>query len=247
MRRRIAKTRGRLMGGGAIWLAALLVLLSACVSAVPLAPHPTVVYAPHPDQADPSLDMETLRETYTASPDVDPDGLGPIEWIWDQSYLTLIVWPLVEKRQERERIAQAWTEQQGRDRRVAARALYEDGLVFEGFLVGDFAPFLEVERYLPESLYLINDRGEKFYPVDARSADPLIAPLAGERSEFGAASYAYPIIVFSRSAVPPGTRSISLYLSTLQRRIRFTWVFDPSYEPPAGAGGARQRRPWPTH
>lgn len=245
MKETIAKTGGRARRlGGALLLPVVMALLSGCITHAPLAPHPTVVYAPHPHQADGSLDKETLREMYTASPDVDPDGLGPVDWIWDQSYMTLVVWPLEEQRQELARIAQARTEQQHREKLIAARFSYQDHLVFEGFLVGDFAPFLQVERYLPESIYLIDDRGEKSYPISARSGDPLIPQLAGAQSDFGAASYGYPFLVFPRWTVLPGTRSISLYFATTEKRIRFTWVFDPSYEPPGG-GGPRQRRLWP--
>lgn len=232
--------------GAGLLLPALVALLSGCLTAKPLVPHPTVVYAPHPDRVDPSLDKETLREMYTASPDVDPDGLGPVGWIWDQSSMTLVVWPLEAQRQELARIAQSRTVQQHRDKLVAARRIVQDHLLFEGVLLGDFAAPLKAERYLPENIYLIDDRGNKFYPVAAGAPEPEIPQDVGERGEFGQAFYNYPVLVFPRWALLPETRSLSLYFATSERHIRFTWVFDPSLELPQGAGAGGQRHFWST-
>jgi hypothetical protein len=234
------------LGGTPILCALLLAALSGCLTSAPLAPHPTVVYVPHPDQADPSLDMETLREMYTASPDVNPDGFGSMDWIWDQSYMTLLVWPVAEKEQELAGRAFARTEQEQRQSIEATRLLLDNFAVFEGFLVGDFSQLLDMEVFKPEGIYLLNDRGEKFYPVFAETGKWTVPQFGAGISEFGAAHYSRSLLAFPRQALLPETRSISLYLATPQRRIVFTWVFDPSYEPPGGAGGPRQRRLWST-
>jgi hypothetical protein len=222
----------------------LLAALSGCITLAPLAPHPTVVYVPHPDQADASLDMETLREMYTVSPDVNPDGFGSVEWIWEQSYMTLVVWALEEKRLELERLSHARSGQEHRQVRGGAELKVKYQVMFEGFLIGDFARPLDPAFYLPESVYLIDDRGQKFYPVFAGADEPVLPAFTA--SEFGAAFHSYARIRFPGGAILPETRSVTLYFSAYDRRIAFTWVFDPSYEPPGGVGGPRQRRLWST-
>jgi len=213
---------------------------AGCIPATPIAPHSTVVYAPHPSQADASLDLETLREAYTASPDVDPDGLGAMDWIWEQSYLVLSVWPIEEKRQSRAKIAYARTDQRQRQSLAEAKALYSDNIVFEGIWIGDFAESLDPAVYLPEGIYLVDDEGTKTLPLSANALDPLVARTAVRASDFGTAHVSFPLIVFPGGAITAGTRSVSLYVATPDRRMRFTWVFDPAYEAPSGMGGGRR-------
>jgi hypothetical protein len=206
-----------------------LVALTGCYVS-PVAPHPSIKYVAHPMQADASLSLEELQERYSASPDQDPDDLGAIDYIWLQSYLTLVVPALALKLQERAQVAYSRTDEE------QERALQNDeaytgrSVVFSGMLIGDFAELLDLEDYKPEGIFLLDDKGRKFYPWLAHNMDPSLPPVGV--SEFGAAHWSYPLLQFPGDAIGPDTRAVSVYLATPAKRIRFTWVFDPAYELP---------------
>ena len=110
--RRLAARVCALLGGG---LAVLGVAwLGGCAVQTPIVPYPTVVYAPHPLRlpAEPPATegaaqarAETLLETYSASPNRDPDGLGVLDSIWLNSRMTLVTWPVAQAREAQNRIA----------------------------------------------------------------------------------------------------------------------------------------------
>lgn len=246
-------------GHVAVALVAALVV-AGCATQVPLAPRPSVKLVPHPTESPAGGSLEELQETYTVSPRRNPDGFGVFTAVWAQSYLTLVPWELERLRQERARVAFARTAEE-QARVVAEReAFFRDHLVFEGVWLGDRAEPLNPVFYLPEGLYLLDDRGRKFLPLSAgviapqtTSSEPtsfgtaLEAYQYGARvdtSQFGTARHSRPVIVFPGEAVDAATRAISLYVATPERRMRFTWVFDPTYEVPGGAG-PMQRRPLP--
>lgn len=223
--------------------AGLALVLAACTGGRPVAPRPTQVYVPRPGEADASRGRRGLLEDYAVSPHLNPDGLGVVRTLWEQSYLTLVPWAAARRLAEANRIAYARTEAEQEAALKRQRTLYGEHVVFEGVLVGDFAGMVEVETYLPEGVYLVDDRGRKFAPLRAESLDPVLGRLAYRVSEFGQAHYGYPRLVFPGGAIGPETRAVTVYLALRGRRVAFTWIFDETYEPPRRAPGAvRQRR-----
>ena len=259
--RRLAARVCALLSGG---LAVLGVAwLGGCAVQTPIVPYPTVVYAPHPLRlpAEPPATegaaqarAETLLETYSASPNRDPDGLGVLDSIWLNSRMTLVTWPVAQAREAQNRIAFARGDAEQAKHLREAEALYGGHWVFEGLLLGDLGVTVRLEWYLPEGIYLVDDRGRKFLPQAAQDAHPLTTsrdphPLTAtvERSRFGEARYTYPRLIFPAEAITAETRAVSLYFAALSKRLRFTWVFDPDYELPAAApdAGREQNRLFP--
>lgn len=217
------------------------VVLSGCLSSAPLVPRPDTVYVPHPDHVPPELSAEELMEQYAASPNRDPDGLGVLPAVWLQSRMLLLVTEAALDLEARNRIAYARSEAEQAAAMAATRAFHEDHVVFEGWLAGDYDPAVNTDWYKPEGIYLIDDRGRKFRPIDT-------GPAAGAhyygmvlgwalRGDLSPKPESYPRIVFPAEAIGPETRAVTLYLAALYRRMSFTWVFDPRYVPqPSGEG-----------
>jgi hypothetical protein len=209
-------------------------LLAACATAVPVVPYPDVVQAPHPLGLAEAADAEAVLETYSASPNRNPDGLGTLDALWLNSRMTLVPWPVARAREAANRLAYARTAEEHERVLAEARALYAQHWVFEGLLLSDVPAAAQVDFYLPDGVYLVDDRGRRFRPQVARNADPLTTARAISR--FGEAHYGYPRLVFPAEAITAETRAVSLYFAALNRRLRFTWVFDPTYELPPGPG-----------
>jgi hypothetical protein len=224
----------------ALHAAVLALLLAACSTVAPIVPYPDVVYVPHPLSLPAEGDADALLEAYSASPDRNPDGLGVLDTIWLNSRMTLVTWPAAQAREALNRVAYARSEAEQAHVLADARELYAEHWVFEGVLLGDVPSAVSVQFYLPEGIYVVDDRGRKFLPETTRDADPLTNARA--KSRFGEAHYAYPRLVFPKETIGAGTRSISLYFAALGKRLRFTWVFDPDYEPPAAGPGLRSGR-----
>jgi hypothetical protein len=221
-----------------------LIAISGCYVS-PIAPHPDKVYVPYPDEADPSLTLAELEEMYTASPDPEPDAdvLPPFEIVFDQSYLMLVASEITRKREALARMAYARTDEEQARILRSVEFEHQQFIEFEGFLIGFFLPLLDLYLYQPEGIYLLDDGGRKFMPVSAYNSDPVLPPA--EASEFGAAFHAFPHIKFPRGAIGPSTRAISLYIAAPDRRLRFTWIFDPAYQLPDvrdRPGAERKRR-----
>ncbi len=232
--------------GRRLW--ALLALAAAwgaqgCTAPVPAAPYPSTVRVEHPLRAPEGMDYEGLLERYSVSPERNPDGLGVLGTVWLNSYMTLLTRPALEKREERNRIAFARNPAEQRAVLGRLRALLRERWIFEGVLVGDLRRALRMEFYRPEGIYLVDDAGRKFLPLSVSEAEPVTAPSVG--SEFGIGHYSLPRLEFPAAAITPSTRAVSLYFAALQKRVRFTWIFDPDYEWPRGRNaleGARGNR-----
>ncbi|MEE8434653.1 MAG: hypothetical protein V3S64_07690, partial [bacterium] len=150
--------------------------------------------------------------------------------VWLNSRMTLLTWPAMAIRLERNRIAYAINKSEQGKRLGQAKALFEKHWIFEGLLLGDFPESLKVEFFQPDGIYLIDDSGQKFRPLSMKNRDTVTRPTI--RSRIGTAHYSLPLLVFPKRAITRRTRAISLFLAALQKRVRFTWIFDPDYELP---------------
>ena len=218
-------------------LSALLaaMLLAGCVGSVPIVPHARVAYVPRPMEVETGTPAEDLLEMYSVSPILDPDGWGVLDALYEQSRMTLVTWEFVRQLEERNRAAYARSDEAHAEVLQVQRAKYAHQLVFEGFFLGDREPLLDTESYRPEGIYLVDDRGRKFLPLQAESLEPLLArSMATYRlgRENFTTHRSYPLIVCPGNAITPATRAVTLYFAQFQKRFSFTWVFDPEYKPP---------------
>ncbi len=242
-------------GHAALVLVALLwagPVLSACSAGQPVTPRPDTVYVPHPDRVPADMSAEDLLELYAVSPDRDPDGLGVLPTLWLQSRMALVVPEAILDLERRNKLAYARTDEEQAAAVAARQAFFSEYVLFEGWLIGDIVDGVRPEWYLPEGIYLVDDRGRKFRPVNVDDAQrPLsywywlvrelfIARGADVASQsFPHTVYprpemipqSFPRIVFPRAAITPQTRAVTLYFAALFRRMSFTWVFDPAYVP----------------
>ena len=219
-------------------------LLSGCISSAPIIPHPTVVRVPYPEDVSPTWNREVIEELYSVSPLLNPDGRGNLNVIFEQSFLTLMPWEAVRQIEELNELAYARTEDEQNRVLEERERFYKNHVVFKGILVGDFPDVVKPELYIPDGIYLIDDKGNKFDPILSESLDPLVASeldtyMADGKDErieflwFGTMIYyGFPRIVFPDEALTRETRALTLYLAIFQKRISFTWIFDPEYELP---------------
>ena len=219
-------------------LSAMAVLLAvfaggACTPPPPGAflPYPDTVYAPHPFQVDASLSESELREMYTVSPNRDPDGLGVLDTMELNSFITLMVKEMALAREEQNRAAYARSSVEHQAVMQEHEVLFRENVVFTGILRSDFAEGAKADWYLPEGVYLIDDRGRKFFPKDVGQLSRKSFLPRVRSSEFGKLHIGYPNILFPGDAIRADTRSITLYFANLQKRLSFTWIFDESYVP----------------
>lgn len=246
------RTRRCAIRPACLWVAAALpaLLLAGCLAGPPVAPRPDTVYVPPPDRAPADEPAEALLERYAASPNRDPDGLGVLPTVWLQSRMILVPRQARLELERRNRLAYARDEAQ----QAAALAVVDDffdrHVLFEGWLIGDLVEGVQPQWYLPEGVYLVDDRGRKFLPLSVENqVQPAYYQLVLALSVVGTGPVnpqGYPRIVFPREAIGPETRAVTLYLAALFRRMSFTWVFDPDYVPaaPAGVGAGEARGPW---
>jgi hypothetical protein len=218
----------------------LLPLLAGCLTSDPVVPLPTVVYVPNPAAAEPAevaaLGPAALKERYSASPNANPQGLGVYGYVWPQSRMALMTWPMQQQLEARNRIALRRSPERHAAVLQERRAFFEDNVVFWGMLYS-YNPFpVDPDWYLPEGVYLEDDRGRIFRPTRVGHADVQfffeeyyrsIQHAPGEP----AVQVAYPEFVFPKGAITPETRAVTLYLAAVQRQMGFTWVFDETYVP----------------
>ena len=220
------------------------ILLSGCISSAPIIPHPTVVRVPYPEDVSPTWNREVIEELYSVSPLLNPDGRGNLKVIFDQSFLTLVAWEGVRQIEELNKLAYARTDEEQYRALEERERFYKNHVVFKGIFVGNFADVVKPELYSPDGIYLIDDKGNKFDPIRSESLDPLVASEmdaymsdgSEEREAFlwwsTMTYYGFPRIVFPAEALTRETRALTLYLAIFQKRISFTWIFDPEYELP---------------
>ncbi|MCH8888636.1 MAG: hypothetical protein IIC13_18815 [SAR324 cluster bacterium] len=92
-----------------------LISFLGCAGPVPVTPFPKVVRVAHPAKAPQGKSHEALMEMYSASPERNPDGLGAFRLVWLNSRMTLLTWPAMAIRLERNRIAYAMTKSEQED------------------------------------------------------------------------------------------------------------------------------------
>ena len=225
--------------GSALILTSL--LMPGCLFQAPMTPYPSVARAPHPLRIPPDLSMAELERQYTVSPDRNPDGLGVFELIWPQSTVTLTVWELERAWERQEQIAYARSDEEQRGLSLERERFYRSRVVIKGMLISYFEDPVSAKWYQPEGIYLMDDRGRKFFPSEAGPGprelhqelrlNQIATGMKLQRSQWAAG---YPLLVFPGEALTRETRALFLYLAAGRRRVRFAWVFDPSYEPPGG-------------
>lgn len=228
-------------------------LLSGCLTGRPVMPYPERVVVPRPG-AEREMSFEELREAYTASPNRDPDGLGVFEAIEPRSLMTLWTGELEARRQEANRVAYARGAAEQAAALAQAREFHARHVVFHGMLLAAAPDLARAGWYLPEGLYLVDDRGRRFPPerVDegTLTSERLIylPPVSAFSStaEIPRWVTGYPMLVFPGEAITPETKAVTLYFAAAGLRFGFTWVFDPAHEPtpqrpgpPAGRGMGR--------
>jgi len=213
--------------------------ISGCLFPTPIVPLDSIVYVPHPHEVGDKLSGEELKELYSASPNRNPDGLGVLDSIWLQSQMTLTIWEIEKDAKERNRIAYARTPAEHNAIMQESEFFYRNFVVFKGVLIGTHADLVEPEWYAPEGVYLIDDRGRKFKPVRItrgykyywleRNFDP--NPSGGLTERKREVYFGYPFLSFPGEAISRETKAITLFLASPEKRMSFTWVFDPDYTP----------------
>jgi hypothetical protein len=155
--------------------------------------------------------------------------------------MRLLTPEIQHRREELKRKIYARTEAEQRAALETVDAIFKAYVVLECKLISSFEEDVDIRRYRPEGIYLLDDRGNKILPVEmslgfhVRPRGGALTPSAPYREvvdQFGPSWRAHPVLVFPRQTIGPETRSISLYLAQPYSRVRFTWVFDPSYAPP---------------
>jgi len=224
---------------GALLLMAL--TASGCLFRAPMTPYPSITRAPHPLRVPAELAFTELEALYTVSPDRNPDGLGQFELLWPQSFLSLRVWELERVGEEQERIAYARSEEEQRTRSREREQFYRNRVVFKGLWISYFKEPVDPTWYSSGGVYLVDDRGRKFYPLQAEQTarelhrELRVSPAAtGVKIDQQGWVAGHPLLVFPGEALSSETRALFLYLAAERRRVRFAWVFDPSYTPPKG-------------
>ncbi|MDH5750782.1 MAG: hypothetical protein OEZ59_00005 [Deltaproteobacteria bacterium] len=225
------------------------VFAAGCLAARPLAPHPSVVYVPRPGQINSTLGEDELQTMFTTSPDRNPDGLGVYELIWPQSSMTLVPWELQRFREERRKTAYARSESEHEQALSDMEKTFGNHVIFQGYLISYFSRFTEPGFYEPEGIYLLDDRGRKFKPVktgtgyrDYQQEIRLRETGAGYKLEESAYHFGYPHLYFPGDALTPQTKALMLFFAASDKRIRFTWIFDPDYVVPGGSVDAHMGR-----
>lgn len=213
-------------------LPGLLLALAGC-NLAPYAylPYPETVYAPHPHRLDTGLGEAKLREMYTASPNRDPDGLGALQTIERNSQMTLMVEQMMIDREQRNLTAYSRTDAAHERILNDHKEFFRDNVLFHGILLSAFPEGVIPDWYLPEGIYLVDDKGRKFLPrkVEKLPENSYIPQV--RVSEFGGLDIGYPRLVFPGEAITGETRAVTLFFANIQRRAAFTWVFDESYSP----------------
>ena len=248
-----ARTKRKNSRGGraphALFLFVVLVwAFAGCSGLREAIPYPDTVYVPHPMEADLNLSISELREMYTTSPNRDPDGLGELPTLWRNSHITLNVWESARKRELQNRFAFARTDAEQAKAMRETEAFYRENVVLDGILKSDFRQGADLDWYLPEGIYLQDDRGRKFLPKAIQdgpgkfihhfySVNRNSELLGVSPDTCWVTTFRYPFILFSGEAITPETRAVTLYIATWQRRMSFTWIFDPEYVPERRSGG----------
>lgn len=217
---------------------AVALTLGGCLKASGTA-KPSAVYVPHPTRIDAELTGPRLMELYSTSPNRNPDGLGPLTSIWLNSHITLMVWPIEKHLEEKNRIAYARTEKEQSKVLRKGREKYQSELIFEGVFVSYFRNPVSPYWYLPEGVYLVDDKGMKHMPllVEEGPADfnleaGYIKTAQGGQFYSRAVYFGYPVVVFPAKVLGPQTKALHLYFAQYGKRMKFTWIFDPAYVPP---------------
>ena len=210
--------------------------LMGCLYSDPIVPLPSVVYVPSPQTLDGTRSAKQLKAIYATSPNLNPQGLGVYEYVWSQSRMTLMSWPLQERLEELNRIAFRRTPERQAKVLAERRAFFEENVIFWGMLFSDNSFPVDPEWYTPEGVYLVDDKGQVFRPTAVRRANLLYFFEEYYRSvqhapEGQGMEVSYPEFVFPREAMTPQTRSVTLFLAAVQRQMSFTWVFDETYVP----------------
>jgi hypothetical protein len=220
-------------------LAAALLLLGGCLTSRPIAPFPDSVVVPPPGQIDANQTYDDLREQFSTSPNRNPDGLGVVESLEARSRMTLWPYELEAKREEANAVAYQRTPQDQETVLARVRDFHAAHVVFEGVLLSTVKEFADARWYLPEGIYLVDDRGRKFKPLavdeDRVKTEYLVyLPPVSQYSttaDIPRWSTGFPRLVFPGEAIGPQTKAIVLYVAAAGRRISFTWIFDSAYVP----------------
>ena len=230
-----------------VLLAGLVWALGGCSPLPESIPYPDTVYVPRPMAADPKLSGRELMEMYSTSPNLNPDGLGEFTIAWANSHMTLQVWEVARKRQLKNRVALARSDAEQEKAMREMEAFHRKFLVFSGNLKSYFHPGSKPESYQPNGIYLVDDRGRKFLPQVLGNGRGNTIPtfrtvnqksLRGPSGENLSTTFRYPYLLFPAEAITEKTRAVTLYFAARQKRMSFTWVFDPQYVPERRSGGA---------
>ena len=148
-------------------------------------PYPDTVYVPRPDEVDSDLSREQLREMYTTSPNRDPDGRGELYTLWTNSTMVLMAERMYVLLEEENRIAYARTDAEQQRVLDRLKVFFQERLLISGYLLSNLPEGAQAEWYFPEGIYLLDDRGRKFLPFEARERSGKSILARALRSEFG--------------------------------------------------------------
>jgi len=214
----------------------LMLSLGGCLYSGAIRPFPSEVLVPHPEKTQTDLTGQELESLYSTSPDLNPDGQGVLPVFWPQSRMILITPAVAIEREKQNRIALARTEQEQQQAIDQAGKYYGTQVVFEAILLSDRPRLVDAKWYLPKGLYLMDDQGRKFYPVKINPGQARffletsrISHPPGSRNSGPGPSRGYPEIVFPGDAITQSTRAVTLYFAAYQKRVSFTWIFDPDF------------------
>ena len=235
------------MGNRGFWMLLLTVLsfmFSGCLASWLSVPAPQVVRVVHPHQPQPNKSMKELFYAYTTSPNRDPDGQGVLPIFWPQSQATLVVESLARQWEAGNKTAFARNDEQQQTAEETIAKNHRESVVIHTVLFADHPPAADPEWYLPEGIYLLDDKGRKFVPKKITPQDAefifhysLLSTFQTDYKKVGNSVVRFSRLVFPGEAVTKETRALFLYFAAYQRRLRFAWVFDPTYQLPETSTG----------
>ncbi|MDH4120425.1 MAG: hypothetical protein OEV94_01795 [Deltaproteobacteria bacterium] len=216
---------------GGIWSGLLVSLLAGCLSSAPR-------IVPHPQELQPDVPPAQLMRLYTVPAETNPLKLGDWNAFHSRSTFTLVMWPVEAMRLEQDRVAYSQSPAEHEAALTQRETLFKEGLVFDGELIGPERGDLFLSTYAArQGLYLMDDAGNKFYPIKVEDEYGRGEYIPGDRGHERKGEMPLPDqftlrprVVFPAQALTPATKALFLYVAAQGKVVRFQWRFGEDTE-----------------